>query len=229
MAEQQRLLPNAPFPAPPPFWKHFTSGNLSRLKAIDSAKADSQAFERDLPLELQCLRPPTPPSDAYTAFGEEFTLSAPLRALGDVQLFPSTSESGGPINHAYYLTKITKSILLNFLELTTILSADPSVALPKLKDIETLFLNAHNLINMYRPHQARETLIMMMEKQIEDGRQELEQSEIVKEKVQKTLRAFTSPNGGDEPHAEINDTKTATQETTDPRQLWQAIHDLDND
>ena len=74
MADQQRPLPNAPFPAPPPFWKHFTSENIAKLKAIDDAPEDSEHSKNILPLELQYLRPPSPPAENYTIFGENQTV-----------------------------------------------------------------------------------------------------------------------------------------------------------
>ncbi|GMF47982.1 unnamed protein product [Phytophthora fragariaefolia] len=40
----------------------------------------------------------------------------------------------------------------------------------KLDDIELLFLNMHNLINAFRPHQARETVIQMLKNQVQDRR-----------------------------------------------------------
>jgi mediator of RNA polymerase II transcription subunit 7 len=155
-------------------------------------------------------------------------LSASLPSLGDLQLFPDALPSGG---HAYYLTKITKVILLNFLELTTILSADPSAATPKLEDIKRLFLNAHHLINMYRPHQARETLIMMMEEQLEEGRREMEECERVRGKVEESLREMEglvrdSEVGGGANGVGKND---AANEQDDTQRLWQMIHELDHD
>jgi mediator of RNA polymerase II transcription subunit 7 len=70
--QQQQQIPNAPFPAPPPFWKHFTSSNLSRLKALKESNPNPQ----DITLELTYLEPPRPPAEAYTVFGEEQTVRA---------------------------------------------------------------------------------------------------------------------------------------------------------
>jgi mediator of RNA polymerase II transcription subunit 7 len=157
-------------------------------------------------------------------------LSANLPSLGDLQLFPEPLPSG---SHAYYLTKITKSILLNFLELTTILSADPSAATPKLEDIKRLFLNAHHLINMYRPHQARETLIMMMEEQLGEGRREMEEYERVKAKVEESLKAMeelglnAEGSGVRRVNGSVKDAKA--KEMEDTQRLWQMIHEMDPD
>src|ERR1700734_3553723 len=81
MTDQQRPLPNAPFPAPPPFWKHFTAENIAKLKAIDDAPEDSEHSKPILPLDLQYLRPPSPPAENYTIFGENQTVGLPPRNL----------------------------------------------------------------------------------------------------------------------------------------------------
>ena len=41
----------------------------------------------------------------------------------------------------------------------------------KLDEVELLFLNMHNLINAFRPHQARETVIQMLEMQVQERRE----------------------------------------------------------
>lgn len=68
------------------------------------------------------------------------------------------------------------SILINFLDLLDILIKSPGSIKreEKLEDIKLLFVHMHHLINEYRPHQARETLRVMMEVQ---KRQRLETAE----------------------------------------------------
>lgn len=73
------------FPAPPPFWKHFTSENRDRLQDLrDAAKkppadqpADPNAEDDspipDLPAELRYLQPPAPPTTGkYRSFGDPY-------------------------------------------------------------------------------------------------------------------------------------------------------------
>lgn len=43
---------------------------------------------------------------------------------------------------------------------------------PKWDEMKALFSEAHGIVNEYRPHQARETLIFMMEEQVERCRRE---------------------------------------------------------
>jgi mediator of RNA polymerase II transcription subunit 7 len=78
--QPQPPLPNAPFPTPPPFWKHFTTGNMAQFKALEDAAKQKKAVP-ELPPELRYLRPPTPPPERYSIFGEEQTVCASLAAL----------------------------------------------------------------------------------------------------------------------------------------------------
>ena len=57
--------------------------------------------------------------------------------------------------------------MVNFLDLIDILikAPDSPKRTEKLEDLNLLFIHMHHLINEYRPHQARETLRVMMEQQ----------------------------------------------------------------
>ncbi|KAI9376626.1 mediator of RNA polymerase II transcription subunit 7 [Aspergillus egyptiacus] len=212
MAEggQQRALTTA-F-APPPLWKHFTPDNLKRFEAIKKEASKGEDGKRrkkewspaelralDLPPELRFLVPPEIPSEQYTVFGEVQSLSTALPSLeeqGITQLYPSPPKPGPgessaqpaqPLNHAYYLLKISKSLLLNFLEFVGILSIAPEQFESKVEDIRNLFINAHHLLNLYRPHQARESLIMMMEEQLSRTREEIQEMDKLKEELTAVL------------------------------------------
>ena len=60
----------------------------------------------------------------------------------------------------------------------------------KLADLRTIMINMHHLINEYRPHQARETLILMMEEQVERCRRERDENLKAKEMVKGVLGAL---------------------------------------
>ena len=157
------------------------------------------------------------------------------------------------LNRAFHLQKIVKSLLLNFMELVGVLGTDPSEVLSppiggkitlsieantnghraqygnKLEDLRTLFVNAHHLLNEYRPHQARETLILMMQEQLHRTRAETEGIYRIKSKVEDVLRrvandAGQAANNASEAngHAEKHETtgKLALQEQ---REVWQAF------
>ena len=56
------------------------------------------------------------------------------------------------------------SVLVNFLDLIDILIKTPESPKrdEKIEDINLLFIHMHHLINEFRPHQARETLRVML-------------------------------------------------------------------
>ncbi|OQE32960.1 hypothetical protein PENFLA_c001G08711 [Penicillium flavigenum] len=194
---QQRAV-TAAFALPPPLWKHFTRENLDRLEQI---KTEASKYENghpnhkkeltpselralDLPPELRFLVSPKTPTGEYSVFGEQQTLSTKLPSLeeqGVKQLYPDPvtdseqdpSKPSLPLDHAYYISKISKSILLNFLEFVGILSVSPEQFESKVDDMRNLFINAHHLVNLYRPHQARESLIMMLEEQLARSKEKI--------------------------------------------------------
>ena len=53
--------------------------------------------------------------------------------------------------------------------------------------LKAVFIEAHGVLNEFRPHQARETLIEMMEEQVRRGREEIRLCEETKVKVQDVL------------------------------------------
>ena len=103
--------------------------------------------------------------DKYVMFGQTFTtddaIIRPLEASGVRRLYPQAYD------HKRELKKLNHSILINFLDLLDILifAPDSVKRVEKLEDLSLLFINMHHLINEYRPHQARETLRVMMEEQ----------------------------------------------------------------
>ncbi|XP_074651249.1 mediator of RNA polymerase II transcription subunit 7-like [Tubulanus polymorphus] len=110
-------------------------------------------------------RPPPPPQDSYSMFGVAYhsddTIIQPLENLGFRRLYPQAYD------HKRELKKLNHSILVNFLDLLDILikCPDSPKRAEKIQDLNLLFINTHHLINEFRPHQARETLRVMMEVQ----------------------------------------------------------------
>lgn len=119
-------------------------------------------------------KPPPPIRDAYLMFGNQFQcddlIIRPLESQGIRRLHPVQ------FDHKRELKKLNMSILVNFLDLLDILIKSPGSIKreEKLEDLKLLFVHMHHLINEYRPHQARETLRVMMEVQ---KRQRLETAE----------------------------------------------------
>lgn len=122
------------------------------------------------------LAPKPPPTikDSYMMFGNQFQcddlIIRPLESQGIERLHPMQ------FDHKRELKKLNMSILVNFLDLLDILIKSPGSIKreEKLEDLKLLFVHMHHLINEYRPHQARETLRVMMEVQ---KRQRLETAE----------------------------------------------------
>lgn len=65
------------------------------------------------------------------------------------------------------LKRLNKSILHKFLELLDFLVNDPEHANSKVEELELLFVNFHYLLNGYRTHQGRQTMISWLEEQLE--------------------------------------------------------------
>ncbi|KAG8532844.1 uncharacterized protein KY384_002722 [Bacidia gigantensis] len=172
MAEDgQQVGVSSAFPAPPPFYKSFTAENISQLQdhLESTGAAPLTAFDptdpekniipdnSSVPSELQNLIPPSIPANgAYRSFGTVHSTKP-----------PPPSELPAPPSQAQLL-KTIHQILLKFLHITHILSIDPSMKFygAAWDQLETLFRELHEGINAWRPHQARETLIRMMEDQI---------------------------------------------------------------
>uniref|UniRef100_K3X8G3 Mediator of RNA polymerase II transcription subunit 7 n=1 Tax=Globisporangium ultimum (strain ATCC 200006 / CBS 805.95 / DAOM BR144) TaxID=431595 RepID=K3X8G3_GLOUD len=85
-------------------------------------------------------------------------------------------------------------------ELVDVLIKRPGMFNEKLDDMEQLFLNMHNLINAFRPHQARETIIEMLKAQIQERRDAAQD-------IRKTID--DSRKAVEQTHAELHDTNDA--------------------
>jgi len=180
----------ASFPIPPPFYQHFTKANIAQLRQIRKQKSAAELTEngeqtnsdaskhidrQTLPQNLRYLVPPELPSDGkWRTFGAQHDLHAPDPSLEDAGievLFPS--DPAVKLNPQPYLLSLARSLLTTFLSLTGIMSEDPTQYEETVMDLKTIVTNMHDLINQYRPHQARETLILMMEERIERLRGEI--------------------------------------------------------
>ncbi|XP_067852046.1 mediator of RNA polymerase II transcription subunit 7 [Heptranchias perlo] len=134
-------------------------------------------------------KPPPPIRDSYTMFGNQFQcddlIIRPLEGQGIERLHPSQ------FDHKKELKKLNMSILVNFLDLLDILIKSPGSIKreEKLEDLKLLFVHMHHLINEYRPHQARETLRVMMEVQ---KRQRLETAERFQKHLDRAVEVIQS-------------------------------------
>lgn len=157
-----------------------------------------------------------------------------LKEQGIEQLYPEPEadtsrdpSKPSPLNHAYYLLKISKSLLLNFLELVGILSVSPEQFEPKVEDMRNLFINAHHLLNLYRPHQARESLIMMMEEQLQRTKDEIKQMDKVKADIEGVLDQLEAEGrqvgSAEQPDGENNSKEAARRAVENSRLVWNLL------
>ncbi|KAF7714471.1 Mediator of RNA polymerase II transcription subunit 7 [Penicillium ucsense] len=254
-ATEQRAVATA-FAPPPPLWKYFTQDNIDALETIkkealkkngDEARmgkhwSPAELRSLDVPPELRFLIPPELPTGEYTVFGESQTLSTTLPSLkeqGIEQLYPepgsdtdqASSQPNQPLNHAYYLLKISKSLLLNFLEFVGILSVSPEQYESKVEDLRNLFINAHHLLNLYRPHQARESLIMMMEEQLKRTREEITKMDEVKSDIENLMNQLEAEGQQLSRKERLEDTAESTPKpgtiSEDTKLVWRLLGRVD--
>ncbi|XP_012229539.1 mediator of RNA polymerase II transcription subunit 7 [Linepithema humile] len=110
-------------------------------------------------------RPPLPIHESYMMFGNAFnaddTIIRSLELQGIKRLYPQH------FDRRRELKKLNHSLLVNFLDLIDLLVQCPDSPrrAEKVEDLSLLFIHIHHLLNEFRPHQARETLRVMMELQ----------------------------------------------------------------
>ncbi|KAG5930044.1 hypothetical protein E4U42_003205 [Claviceps africana] len=187
MAEQEAHSLASTFPNPPLFWKAFTPDRVARIEELRSAFAGAGDGDPStsvvrvpgLPDELTLLQPPSEPADGrWRQFGDHYVLDDKLPTLEDQgitnlpNLDLSASKDAKHYDRAFELKKLVKSLLLNFLELAGTLSHNPAQAESKIQDLRTLLINIHHILNEYRPHQARESAIALMQSHLDKTRGE---------------------------------------------------------
>ncbi|KAK6526975.1 Mediator of RNA polymerase II transcription subunit 7 [Arthrobotrys megalospora] len=203
MADEQQRNTASAFPTPPTFYTHFTPANQEKLKEFQAAAAkdaDEGNASRELPDELVCLIPPKPPTEGqYRSFGDTWNIPDRLPTLKELnipQLFPEPSDESYNVDRAQELRRLCKSLLLNYLELVGIMGVSPAEFEEKVYHLRIHLINIHQLINEYRPHQARETLIAMMEEQLEKSRQETEDNRKACGKIRELMGSLGSFDAG---------------------------------
>lgn len=185
------------YPAPPPYIKFFTDENVKKLPEYMKQRSEPVETTGDEPAitnELEFLIPPKmPKSQHYRAFGSIWQVQdklLDLETMGITQLYKGPKD-GEVTNYQYKiqeLRRLLKSLLLNYLELVGILSINPPLYEAKVEHIRTILINIHHLLNEYRPHQSRESLIMLLEEQLEYKKEEIKNIEATCEQVKQKLK-----------------------------------------
>jgi mediator of RNA polymerase II transcription subunit 7 len=208
-----------------------------------------------LPAELRYLVPPEPPADddeyrvfnqltkthrtdefrhALEIFKNDMAHAGVLPDWEYQQLYPSRpagNDSEWSLDHKKYLMKYLHYMLLKFLEIVGIMYSHPGTEdmTDKIKDIATLAANVHALVNEYRPHQARETLINIMQEQVDRKRAEIEAIKRMKERVAESLSEIASraPDGGAAVRPEDATTVSPDDKRrTMQRHMWHAMDEI---
>ncbi|XP_046686627.1 LOW QUALITY PROTEIN: mediator of RNA polymerase II transcription subunit 7-like [Homalodisca vitripennis] len=110
-------------------------------------------------------KPPPPVNDSYKMFGNTYStddaIIRPLETQGFKRLYPQHYD------RKRELRKLNHSLFVNFLDLLDLLvrCPDSTHRTAKVEDLSLLFIHIHHLLNEFRPHQARETLRVMLELQ----------------------------------------------------------------
>ncbi|KAG0792273.1 hypothetical protein G6F62_006488 [Rhizopus arrhizus] len=135
------------WPDPPNYYKRYTDENLRLLK---EAK-ETQEFPMD---------PITSPSipEFYIQ-----SLEPPAAPASEYTVFDQKWQIEDQLP------------TLNELGLLDTLVKDPEEFGKYIENISTTFINMHHILNAYRPHQARETLRLLMEDQIAKKRQQTQE------------------------------------------------------
>lgn len=94
----------------------------------------------------------------------------------------------------------------------------------KVQDLRNIFINFHHLLNEYRPHQARESLILMMQDQLDRSKAETEGILNMKTQVEAVLEGLgkkgliEKDDSGDVPH-----TETKKEEDNTGSDVWEEL------
>lgn len=135
-----------------------------------------------------------------------------------------TDTSGKHSSRALILKRLAKSLLLNFLELVGIMSVNPEQYAEKVQDIRVLFINFHHLLNEYRPHQARESLILMMQDQLDKSRAETAGILAMKEKVEGILEGLSQAKLAEVSEESILNTAESKEDLEeDGKEVWDEL------
>ncbi len=99
------------------------------------------------------------------------------------------------------------------------LAVDPAGYAFKWDELHVLFQEAHAVVNEYRPHQARETLIVMMEGQVKRAREEGRGAREMVERVKTVLRGLARGDGDGEGVLGREEGKEEGEE----RRVWEVV------
>lgn len=206
MSETGDDLISSLYPPPPPYYKFFTEANLEKLSEWNSTNAEvatdgekddvKQQPNKRPPGKLKFLVPPEKPEGThYRGFGNFWSFEdklPSLKELGWQQLYKDDDEEITSKTKIQELHKLMHSLLLNFLELVGVVSIEPQQFHYKIEDLKLILININHILNTYRPHQSRESLIMLLKKQIEKKRNEIKEIDEVSKEVKSKILSLVN-------------------------------------
>lgn len=142
-----------------------TNPEVSQVMSLPLPPAQYvNAFSDENMRKNRVPRQPPPIFDTYSMFGNTFNNEDMIRSLesqGYKRLIPQH------FDRRKELKKLNHSLFANFLDLIDLLVHYPDSPrrAEKIEDLSLLFVHIHHLLNEFRPHQARETLRVLMEMQ----------------------------------------------------------------
>ncbi|XP_076896119.1 mediator of RNA polymerase II transcription subunit 7a-like [Bidens hawaiensis] len=131
--------------------------------------------------------PPPPIQGTYLLYGSSYTTDDVLASLEDQgvrQLYPRSPN----LDFKKELRSLNRELQLHILELADVLIDRPSQYARRVEDISLIFKNLHHLLNSLRPHQARATLIHILELQIHRRKQAVEDIKRRRDEAQRLLK-----------------------------------------
>ncbi|XP_076910499.1 mediator of RNA polymerase II transcription subunit 7a-like [Bidens hawaiensis] len=159
-------MATATYPPPPPYYRLYKD------------------YEQD---PTSAPEPPPPVQGTHQLYGSTYTTDDVLPSLEDQgvrQLYPK----GLNVDFKKELRSLNRELQLHILELADVLIERPSQYARRVEDISLIFKNLHHLLNSLRPHQARATLIHILELQIQRRKQAVEDIKRRREEAQRLLK-----------------------------------------
>lgn len=174
------------YPPPPAWFQLFTDENRSQVReALDGGK--------EVIPELAPLVPPAVPEEpTFRGFGSVWNTKEqllPLAESGIPQLYPEHESRQDLVPE---LKKLLGSALAAFVSVVDTMGANPTAFESRIESLRVILINMHHLLNVYRPHQAREGLVMHMTQQIEKKRHEIAEMRVSNNAISDRLDALAS-------------------------------------
>ena len=199
MSENEDLISSL-YPPPPPYFKFFTEENRAKLEAWQKDHDGKEQLVPEPPGELKFLVPPKQPEGThYRGYGSLWSFEDKLPSLEDLgwkKLYESVDDQDTSRAKIHELHKLTDSLLLCFLELIGIMSIDPQQFHVKIEDLKLILININHILNTYRPHQSRESLIMLLRQNIEQKRSEITEIDKTCDSIRQRIEAIMDQDTG---------------------------------